>query len=416
MFRASGGKQRLYRGLSTAAQPGKRRRGGWLGLGMALSVGYEVGTGFRHTSSYHTQLADGIGMTLMRRLDPETAHNVSIKCTALGLAPSDHLPDDPILKTEAMGIEWPNAVGLAAGFDKHAEAVDGLIDTGFGFVEIGSVTPVEQPGNPKPRMFRLTEDRAVINRCGFNSDGIAPVKQRLAAREASTGGARRHGLLGVNVGKNKNVSEEDAAADYCRGIRELGQYADYLVVNVSSPNTPGLRDLQRREAIASLVKAAMKARDEVMERTGKRKLPLLVKIAPDLDAQQRKDLAAVALSSGLDGLIVSNTTISRPAWLTSEHKGEGGGLSGAPVKDMSTALVRDMYRLTKGKVPLIGVGGIANGQDAYDKVRAGASLVQVYSMMVYEGPGCPQRVKRELADLLKRDGFKHISRAVGSAA
>ncbi|CAM9717479.1 unnamed protein product, partial [Choristocarpus tenellus] len=255
--------------------------------------------------------------------------------------------DDPILATSVMGMSLDNPIGLAAGFDKHAEAVDGLIETGFGFVEIGSVTPEPQLGNPKPRMFRLSEDEGVINRCGFNSHGLAAVRKRLSERAVNPSPLRK-GLLGVNVGKNK--LSEDAAADYCRGIRTLGCYGDYLVVNVSSPNTPGLRALQRRGAIKDIIQKAMEARDEVVESTAGKPLPLLVKIAPDLSEEEKADIATVAMETKVDGLIVSNTTISRPESLQSQHAKEGGGLSGAPLKDLSTQTVHDVYRLTKGKV------------------------------------------------------------------
>lgn len=325
----------------------------------------------------------------------------------------------PRLAVELWGLRFPNPVGLAAGFDKHAEAVDPLLGTGFGFVEIGTVTPQPQPGNPKPRMFRLVQDRAVINRYGFNSHGLEAVRARLLSRQIVK--PPNGGLLGVNVGKNK--AQEDAAADYVAGVRSLGPLADYIVINVSSPNTPGLRSLQRREPMEALLTAAVTARDEVLQdadgargRAGKagRPLPLLVKIAPDLTSEEKRDIAEVVLATKVDGMVVSNTTVSRPADLRSPHKGETGGLSGAPLRAMATDAIRDMYALTRGAVPIIGVGGVATGEDALDKLKAGASLVQMYSMLVYEGPGAPQRVKRGLLEALHREGFASAPAAVGA--
>jgi dihydroorotate dehydrogenase len=273
---------------------------------------------------------------------------------------------------------------------------------GFGFAEIGSVTPRPQAGNPRPRLFRLVEDRAIINRMGFNNDGA----ERVAARLRNRG--RLSGPLGVNLGKNRDSA--DAAADYASGVRELGRFADYLVVNVSSPNTPGLRALQSRAALASLLAAVKAARAEACPVAP----PLLVKIAPDLTEEDKRDIAAVAEEAGIDGLIVSNTTIARPATLKSPHRGEAGGLSGVPLFRPSTALLAEMFRLTGGRLPLVGVGGVASGADVYAKIRAGASLVQLYTALVYEGPGLVGRIKRELAALLRRDGFARIADAIGA--
>ncbi|CBN76520.1 dihydroorotate dehydrogenase [Ectocarpus siliculosus] len=395
---------------------GSRGRGAYKAFFFA-GTGFAAGAAFAHlrpdkARSGYATLCDSVVMPLLRMLDAEEAHTIAVKAASLGLAPKDWTMDDPILASHVMGLRFPNPIGLAAGFDKHGEAVDGLMDTGFGFVEVGSVTPNPQEGNPKPRMFRLEEDEGVINRCGFNSDGLRVVQQRLKKRQASAMNGRA-GLLGVNVGKNK--LSEDSSADFCKGIRTLGCYADYLVVNVSSPNTPGLRDLQGVKAIRAVILAAMDARDQVCESTGNpMPLPLLVKIAPDLTEREKRDIANVVLSTKVDGLIVSNTTVSRPSYLRSESKGEAGGLSGKPLTKMSTETIRDMYRLTKGKVPLIGVGGVGTGQEAYDKIRAGASLVQVYSLLVYKGPGAVPGIKAELADLLKTDGFTSVAEAVGS--
>jgi dihydroorotate dehydrogenase len=344
-----------------------------------------------------------LGTRALRLLAPETAHRLTIWALATGLAPPNREPEDPLLETTLWGRRFPNPVGIAAGFDKNAEVYRAVLRLGFGFAEIGSVTPRPQAGNPKPRLFRLPEDRAVINRMGFNNDGVEMVARRLASRGALAG------PLGVNLGKNKD--SPDAAADYVRGVEALGRYADYLVINVSSPNTPGLRALQGREPLATLIEAVKRARGQACPESPP---PLLVKIAPDLQPEDKQDIAAVALASGIDGLIVSNTTLARPASLRSSERSETGGLSGVPLFRPSTELLAEIYRLTGGRLPLVGVGGIASGQDAYAKIRAGASLVQLYSALVYEGPGLVQRIKRELAQCLRRDGFSSLSQAVGA--
>jgi len=271
---------------------------------------------------------------------------------------------------------------------------------GFGFAEIGSVTPRPQAGNPRPRLFRLAEDEAIVNRMGFNNEGLDVVAGRLAAR-----GPGRRGILGANLGKNKDSA--DAAADYVLGVKALAPLADYLVVNVSSPNTPGLRALQGRAALAAVLAAVGDAR------AGSRP-PLLLKIAPDLTEADKADIAEVALAGGIDGLIVSNTTIARPPGLKGAAAKEAGGLSGRPLFAPSTAVLSDMYRLTGGRLPIIGVGGIAGPGDAYAKIRAGASLLQLYSALVYQGPGLVGRIKRGLAARLRADGFARLADAVGA--
>jgi dihydroorotate dehydrogenase len=306
--------------------------------------------------------------------------------------------DDAILATRLFGRDLPNPIGLAAGFDKHAECADAMLRLGFGFVEIGSVTPRPQPGNPAPRVFRLAEDEAVINRYGFNSDGLDAVARRLAARA-------RRGLVGVNLGKNKET--EDAGADYAAGARALAPLADYLVVNVSSPNTPGLRALQSRGSLEDLLRRVRAALPSPAP-------PLALKVAPDLAEADRDDIADVALASGLDAVIVSNTTIARPAGLRSAAARETGGLSGRPLFAPSTALLREMALRLRGRVALIGVGGIASGADAYAKIRAGAAAVQLYTALVYRGPRLVAGIKRELAALLRRDGFASVADAVGA--
>lgn len=337
-------------------------------------------------------------------ISPETAHGFAISALKAGLVPAVREADDPVLGVSLWGLNFPNPVGLAAGFDKNAEAVDGLLGLGFGFVEAGSVTPRPQPGNPKPRLFRLDEDDAVINRFGFNSQGLEPFVARLEARP-------RRGIVGVNLGKNKQT--EDAAEDYVAGITGTCRLADYLVCNLSSPNTPGLRALQARAAMQDLVARAMAARDTAIKEPAKRP-PLLVKIAPDLDDAALEDVCAVALATGVDGIILGNTTVTRPATLRSVHRDESGGLSGRPLLALSTERLGALHRLLGGRIPLIGCGGVASGADAYAKVRAGAHLVQLYSALVFHGPGLVRDIKRDLAACLKADGFGSLAEAVGA--
>ncbi|TAN67220.1 MAG: quinone-dependent dihydroorotate dehydrogenase, partial [Magnetospirillum sp.] len=334
---------------------------------------------------------------LVRLLDAETAHGLTVRLLKAGWVPPQPRFDPPALKVRLWGRDFANPIGLAAGFDKNAEVPDAMLAQGFGFVEIGSVTPQPQPGNPKPRMFRLPEDAAVINRMGFNNQGVEAAAGRLAAR-------RRVGIVGANLGKNKDTG--DAAADYEIGAARLAPLSDYLVINVSSPNTPGLRALQGRDQLEALVGRTRAALTNAMPSGAP---PLLLKIAPDLAWEDLADIAAVALAGTLDGLIVSNTTVARPDSLRSGNAREAGGLSGAPLFEASTAMLRRMYELTGGKLPIIGVGGIASGSEAYVKIRAGASLVQLYSAMVYQGPGLITRIKHDLLDLLNRDGFTSIA-------
>ena len=343
---------------------------------------------------------------LMFRLPPEAAHALGMRALQAGLGRfviGDRRQDPPpILRQRLWGLDFANPIGLAAGFDKDARVPEAMRRLGFGFVEVGTVTPRPQPGNPKPRLFRLDEDRAVVNRLGFNSGGLDGVVARLSGR-------RRSGIVGVNLGKNRDSA--DAAADYALGIRRTAGLADYLVVNISSPNTPGLRDLQRRAALEALLRRLLDARVE----TGSR-VPLLLKIAPDLSGDECSDIAEVALNAGIDGLIVANTTVGRPAGLVSRHAGEPGGLSGRPLFAPSTAVLADIYRLTQGRLPLIGVGGVASAADAYAKIRAGASLVQLYTALIFDGPGLVGRINQGLTELLRRDGFASVGEAVGTAA
>jgi len=350
---------------------------------------------------------------LLRLLPPETAHGLSLWALGHGLAPTMTAGDaasDPLLASRVWGLEFPHPIGLAAGFDKDARALGALFDLGFSFVEAGTVTPLPQPGNPRPRMFRLAADEAVVNRFGFNSKGLDAFVARLGAfRDALPG----KGIVGANLGRNRHSS--DAAADYAAGVFRCAALADYLVINVSSPNTPGLRDLQTGERLEELLEQVTAARDAAC--SGGRRAPLLLKLAPDLVLQEREAIAGVVMKSagdsGIDGLIIGNTTLSRPDTLRSRHRHEAGGLSGRPLLDLSTEVLRDFYRLTEGRLPLIGVGGVSSGRDAYLKIRAGASLVQLYTAFAYHGPALIGRIRGDLSDLLRADGYSCVTEAGG---
>jgi dihydroorotate dehydrogenase len=344
-----------------------------------------------------------IAFPLLDRVDPERAHRWALAALKTGLIAGVRRADPQSLEQTLFGLRFPNPLGLAAGFDKDGEVYRQTLNLGFGFVELGSVTPKPQSGNPRPRLFRLTADCAVINRMGFNNHGIAAMAQRLKGRDPA------QGIVGINLGKNKE--QTDAATDYAAGTQALGPLADYLVINVSSPNTPGLRALQSRDALEALIRSVMEARAALSRRP-----PLLLKIAPDLTDADRQDIADVSLATGLDGIIVSNTTIARPNGLDPRFAGEVGGLSGRPLLQPSTGVLKDMHRRTGGKLPLIGVGGVASATDAYAKIRAGASLVQLYTALVFEGPGLIGRIKVGLAALLARDGFANVAEAVGADA
>ncbi|MEK9722923.1 MAG: quinone-dependent dihydroorotate dehydrogenase [Rhodospirillaceae bacterium] len=341
---------------------------------------------------------------LVFRLDPERAHDLSLRALETGIVSGPGPVADPALEQRLFGLTFANPVGLAAGYDKDARVPMQTLGLGFGFTEIGSVTPEPQPGNPKPRLFRLSRDAAAINRYGFNSQGMAAAAWRLAALPPR---GQRPGPIGVNLGKNKTSA--DAAADYVAGVRALGPYADYLVVNVSSPNTPGLRALQDRGELQALLGAVKAALADLQAPP-----PLLLKVAPDLTDDDKRDIAAVALEVRLDGLIATNTTIERPTTLADPQAAETGGLSGRPLFELSTRVLADLYRLTEGRIPLVGAGGVASADDAYKKIRAGASLVQLYTALVYEGPGLAARVVRGLARRLADDGFSRVSEAIGA--
>ncbi len=345
---------------------------------------------------------------LLQILAAESAHTLTLRALEWGLVPAARGREFPSLETRLWGLDFANPIGLAAGFDKDARAVDALLARGFGFVEVGGVTPRPQTGNPKPRVFRLAEDDAVINRLGFNSDGVEAVARRLEA-SGSRGTPRRP--VGANLGINS--ASTNAAADYVACLTRLAGIVDYVTINVSSPNTPGLTALQEPTVLDALLREIMAARDGLAAQQVP-KVPILVKLAPDLDHAALTAIAEIASSRGVDGLIVSNTTIRRPEDLKSRHRAETGGLSGRPLFDVSTRMLAEMYRLTHGGVPLVGVGGVASGRDAYAKIRAGASLVQLYTALVYHGPGLIDRIKAELAALLEADGFSRSSDAVGA--
>ena len=349
-----------------------------------------------------------LGAGLVRQLPAEAAHRATLKL--LRAVRPILLPaasDDPRLRVSAFGLDFANPVGLAAGFDKNAEVPDAMAKFGFGFVECGTVTPKPQAGNPRPRLFRLGRDGAVINRMGFNNDGSAVAARNLRARKG-------RGPVGINIGANKDSSGNDRIADYAWCFSELAPLADYVTVNVSSPNTPGLRGLQNRDELTRLLGIITNARAKLFDDTSARTMrkPILLKIAPDLDSHAMDEIADVVRDSGIEGLIVSNTTIARPP-LRSRHADETGGLSGKPLLEPSTRVLAEMHERLNGAITLIGVGGIASGADAYAKIRAGASLVQLYTALAFHGPGLVTRIKRELLACLKRDGFSSLSEAVG---
>lgn len=332
-------------------------------------------------------------------LDSETGHRLAIR--ALRALPSRQPAQPGRLAINVAGISFPNPVGVAAGFDKDAEVPDALLGLGFGFAEVGSITPLPQAGNPKPRLFRLAEDRAVINRMGFNNGGAEVALARLQQR------ARRTGVLGINIGANKDSA--DRIDDYATMTRLMAPHATYLTVNISSPNTPGLRALQDEGALVELLDGVIEARAEAMAKGAP---PIFLKVAPDLEPADIDAIARIAIDKKLGALIVSNTTISRPS-LRSRHAGETGGLSGAPLRDLAQQRLRDFRRATSGAIPLVGLGGIASAEDAWARIRAGASLVQLYSAMVYEGVGLGKRIVNGLEQLMQRDGFKSLAEAVG---
>ncbi|XP_053669633.1 dihydroorotate dehydrogenase (quinone), mitochondrial [Anopheles nili] len=371
------------------------------GLGAAVFSAYSVCRG-------DEKFYNNVFMPIVRLIPPETAHDLAVLGVRLKLFRPAYKDTDR-LKTSFLGMTFSNPIGIAAGFDKHGEAVQGLQLIGFGFVEIGSVTPEPQPGNPRPRIFRLNEDKAIVNRYGFNSEGHDVVFDRLReSRELQPTNQRVS--LGINLGKNK--LSNDAIADYVQGVKRFGALADYLVINVSSPNTPGLRTMQSKSTLQNLLTEVLKARATLPDNERR---PILLKLAPDLSEEDLKEIVDVirVKACAVDGLIVSNTTIDRPGTLKSNNAGQLGGLSGPPLRHRSTAMIAKVYKLTEGKIPIIGVGGIFTGEDAFEKIEAGASVVQLYTSFIFHGPPVVPKIKLELDRLLEQNGYANVQEAVG---
>ncbi len=345
------------------------------------------------------KLTEKLGLAALHRMDPEAAHGLSIKALQAGLAPTPGPVTSSRLQTELAGLRLPNPVGLAAGFDKNGEVLAPLSRAGFGFIEVGAVTPRPQPGNPKPRLFRLTEDKAAINRFGFNNEGMEVMAERLANRP-------KDAVIGLNLGANKD--SDDRPGDFAKVLAHCAAHLDFATVNVSSPNTEKLRDLQGKAALGALLSGVIETRDALP-----RPLPIFLKIAPDLTEDELQDIAEVASETGVDAVIATNTTLSRDG-LRSPHKDEKGGLSGAPLFEKSTRVLARLSKLTDGKIPLIGVGGVSSAEQAYAKICAGASAVQFYTAMVYGGLSLAADIAQGLDDLLARDGFDTVAQAVGS--
>jgi dihydroorotate dehydrogenase len=353
---------------------------------------------------------------LLFRMDPERAHRAVIRAAAM--MPSvagwtaGRMPDTPQLSQTLWGYLFPHPVGLAAGLDKNGEAINAWLACGFSFVEVGTVTPRPQPGNPRPRLFRLPEDEALINRMGFNNDGAEAVRRNLLAR-------RRRGVVGINIGKNKDTPNKEAVQDYLAVLETVHPLADYLVINVSSPNTPGLRDLQMEADLIPLVRAVIRRRDELYEASRDRikphRPPVWVKLAPDLSDEALDSLGPALVEAGVEGLVATNTTIARPP-LRSPRRGEAGGLSGRPLGPRSTEVIRRLYKAIGGRVPIVGSGGVMDADSAYEKIRAGASLIQVYTGFVYRGPAIVREIVTGILERMRRDGFRSIAEAVGADA
>jgi dihydroorotate dehydrogenase len=349
---------------------------------------------------------DALSLPLLRWFDPEDAHRLALQGLKL-LPPARPRPDDSKLAVRAFGLNFPNPIGMAAGFDKNGEVADAVLRLGFGFVEVGTVTPKPQAGNPRPRIFRLERDEAIVNRLGFNNDGADTVLRRLAAR------AHLSGVVGVNVGANKD--SPDRAADYVSLIETFAPVASYFTVNVSSPNTPGLRSLQQASALDELLARVVDARERVRKNAGDS--PILLKIAPDLSLAELDDVVHIARSRRVDGMIVTNTTLGRPSTLREQGRAkESGGLSGRPLFRLSTRMVAETFVRAEGAFPLVGVGGIDSGGGALTKIRAGASLIQLYSALVYKGVGLVEEIKNDLASTLLRTGRDSLSEIVGADA
>ena len=344
------------------------------------------------------RMIEKTGLSVVNKMDPEWGHKLAIKSLNMGLIGGKGPYTSPRLRSTLAGLELLNPIGLAAGFDKNAQVIAPLLKTGFGFIEVGAATPKPQDGNPKPRLFRLTEDRASINRFGFNNDGMRMIANRLSQRPDT-------GIVGLNLGANKTSSHR--AIDYVKVLEVCGPYVDFATINVSSPNTEKLRDLQGRSALTALVAGVMETRDQLDKR-----IPIFLKVAPDLTPTDIEDISYVARMSRIDAVIATNTTITRDG-LISEHSKETGGLSGAPLFEMSTQVLAQFSALLDGEVPLIGVGGISSAEQAYTKIKAGASAVQLYTALVYDGFSLINKIARGLDRLLEQDGYEHISQAIG---
>lgn len=345
-----------------------------------------------------------LALTGLRQLDAETAHGMTIKALKSGLLPAPNVPQDPRLEVQVRDLRFPNPVGMAAGFDKNGEVPDALLKMGFGFTEVGSVTPKPQPGNPKPRVFRLPEDKGVINRFGFNNDGHEALRRRMDRRLS------HKGIVGINVGANKDA--DDRVADYVAGIQAFADIASYFTVNISSPNTPGLRDLQGKEALAELLTGVIAARDERTQTVG-RHVPVFLKIAPDVDDKGLEEIVEEVQAKCVDGLIVSNTTVSRDGLADTPVRNEGGGLSGRPLFRRSTIVLARARKLAGPELPIIGVGGIDSPEAAWTKITAGADLVQLYSALVFHGIGLVPKILGGLSQKLDAHGLKSIAEARG---
>ncbi len=341
---------------------------------------------------------------LAKSLPPELAHNITIKLLKLSFK-KKILTDNPILSQHLLGLDFSNPIGLAAGFDKNAEVINPMFKLGFGFLEVGTITPKSQFGNVKPRIFRLNQDEAIINHLGFNNKGSEKALSNLQKLNLSN---LSPGIVGINIGKNKN--SKDAISDYCYCLEKLGPFGHYITINISSPNTPGLRDLQKRGQIEKLVQSLQKKQNEFHNLFNK---PIFFKISPDLTDEQLRDIALISLSNNISGLIISNSTVQRSKTLISPNKNEIGGLSGKPLFLESTIALKKMFSLTNGQLTLIGVGGVSNGKECYEKIKAGASLIQIYTSLVFHGPQIVNKIKNELIDLMKIDGFKNINEIVG---
>jgi dihydroorotate dehydrogenase len=335
------------------------------------------------------------------KLDPETTHDLAIKSLKFNYLPRKmfEVEDEQILNIELLGKNFPNPIGLAAGFDKSGEVYNSLLKFGFGFIEIGTVTPLKQFGNPKPRIFRLEDDGALINRLGFNNDGIEIIKNRIKSE-------KKKGVVGINIGPNKNT--KDQKNDFCIGLKNFFDIADYITVNISSPNTEGLRDFHDQEKLEDLLLALNKIKSE-----NKINIPLLLKISPDIKDNHISEIADTAIKNDISGIILTNTTNSNKDKLISDFKKEEGGLSGEPLQQISTNMIKKFYKQLNGKIPIIGVGGVNSGKSAYEKIIAGASLLQLYTGLVYKGPSIVKNIKKELIQILKVEGLNNIKDAIG---